>query len=286
VFVGGGVDLKRPINLTHGTFVQTGTPCAGAAVTSSTPPLCDATATAPVLDAAAPAVPGDAPAPTTVAGCKIFSPGKYTTAPILDPDRNYFKSGVYYFDFAGVWDINKTSVVAGTVNGETTYLDAPCYNEATPDGQGAEWVFRNSAALTISNSARVEVHARRPASPDGTPGISVFVLGTRAGAALDQLNGNPQAVFHGTVYSPNADIGTNATGGVSFYMLNGVVANRLLLQSTGNGLLLSTEGGTSARNVLLTATASRGSDGRTVVAHAVVTVEPDNSLQVLSRWSD
>ena len=47
--------------------------------------------------------------------------------------------------------------VGGTAGTETTNLDAPCFLEPTPAGHGVTWVFRGSAALTVSNSARVEL---------------------------------------------------------------------------------------------------------------------------------
>lgn len=292
VFVAGSTDLKKPVELTRGNYVQAGTPCPAAADVTVVAPfieVCSPRAT-PTLDAIAPAVPGATnPAPdiTTVPGCSIFSPGRYTTQPVLNPLRNYFKSGVYYFDFAGNWDIRQTSVVGGTAGSEFTYLDAPCLLESMSNGDGVEWVFRGTSTLTVSNSARVELFSRRPTSPtvDGTRGVSIFVQGTRTTSSLDQLNGNPKAIFHGLVYSPQASVGTNATGTVSLYMLNGVVASRLLLQSVGEGLLVSTSEGESVRSVVLEATARKGSDGRSVVARAVCTVEPDGTLKVLSRWT-
>lgn len=291
VFVAGGVDLKRQVEVVGGNFVQAGSPCAAPGTEVDVNPpyalLCGPRPT-PVLDAVPPAVPSalnPAPDTTSVPGCHVFSPGRYTSKPALHPDRNYFRSGVYYFDFAGAWNIDKTSVVGGTAEGETTYLDAPCLNEASPDGAGVTWVLRGTAALTIDNGATVELYSRRPTAPDGTPQLSVVVEGTRSGPALDQLTGNPRAVFHGLVYSPQASVGTNATGGVSFYMLNGVVASRLLLQSTGDGLLVGSSQGASVRTVVLEATASKGADGRTVVARAVGTVAPDGSLTVQSRYT-
>lgn len=291
VFVAGGADLKKRVVVTGGSYVQATTPCpaAGSEVQVSPPHalLCGPRPT-PTLDVVAPAVPSTVdplPDTTTVPGCSIFSPGRYTAKPVLNANRNYFKSGVYYFDFAGAWNIDKTSVVGGTAGSATTELDAPCLLESSPDGDGVVWVFRGTSALTVSNAARVELFARRPPTPDGTSGLSVVVEGPRTGSSIDQLNGNPQVVFHGLVYSPQASIGTNAVGSVSFYMLNGVVASRLLLQSVGNGLLVGTEGGGSTRNIVLEATASKGTDARTVVARVVGTVEPDGTLSVLSRWS-
>lgn len=291
VFVAGGSDLKKQVEITGGDYTQAGTPCpvSGADV-SVTPPhtvFCGPRAT-PTRTVLAPAVPGAVnPAPDTVSipGCSVFSPGRYTSKPVLNANRNYFKSGVYYFDFAGAWNIDKTSVVGGTAGTETTNLDAPCLLEAAPAGNGVTWVFRGSAAMTVSNAARVELYSRRPVTPDGTPQVSVFVEGTRIGSAIDQLNGNPQVVFHGLVYSPQASVGTNATGSVSFYMLNGVVASRLLLQSVGDGLLVSTGEGATTRSVVLEATASKAGDPRKIVARAVGTVQPDGTLRVLSRWS-
>lgn len=292
VFVGGGSDLKKTVEVTGGNYIQAGTPCptlgTDVQVTSPYALVCDSLRPTPALSAVAPAVPATLdPAPDTVSvpGCSIFSPGRYTSQPTLNTNRNYFKSGVYYFDFLGTWNIDKTSVVGGTAGTETTNLDAPCLLEAAPNGNGVTWVFRGSSALTVSNMAHVELFSRRPPASDGTPQVSVFVEGTRVGSAIDQLNGNPKVVFHGLVYSPQADVGTNATGTVSFYMLNGVVASRLLLQSVGDGLLVSTGEGASTRSIVLEATASKGSDPRTVVARAVGSVQPDGTLKVLSRWS-
>ena len=290
VFVAGRSDLNKLVEVSNGNFVQATAPCpaAGTEVVVATPYrlICQPrpTPTASVVAPAVPAAVNPAPDTTTVPGCSIFSPGRYTNKPVLSTNRNYFRSGVYYFDFAGPWNIDKTSVVGGTAGSETTNLDAPCLPEGSPNGDGVTWVFRGTATLTVSNSARVELFSRRPLTPDGTPKVSILVQGTRVGASIDQVTGDAKVVLHGLLHSPQASIITNAVGTVSFYALNGVVASTLLLQSVGEGLLVNTSEGSTTRTFVLEATAVKGSE-RHVVARAVGSVQPAGTLLVQSRWS-
>ena len=291
VFVNGGTALQRPVLVSNGNYVQPNGSCPPTTDLSvaPSPPYTRrcGSGTLPTLDAVAPtAAAGHLPADTTtVPGCTIFSPGTYATAPSLaGVDRAYFKSGVYAIQ-GGEFRFDKISAVGGTAGPEVPELDAPCLAESAPDGDGVTFVLTGDARLTFTNQARVELHGRRPLTDNGTPGISVFVDGTRSAPSLEQLTGNPQVVIHGTVYSPQADIGTNATGGVSFYMLSGIVASRLALQSTGDGLRVATTAGQSTRTLVLTSTATKAGS-RDVVARAVVDLAPDRSLTLKSRRSD
>lgn len=290
VFVAGRSNLMKLVEVDNGNFIQATAPCptagTGVAVAAPYRLICEPrpTPTASVVAPAAPAAVNPAPNTTTVPGCSIFSPGRYTNKPVLSTSRNYFRSGVYSFEFAGPWNIDATSVVGGTAGSETTNLDAPCLLEGSPNGDGVTWVFRGTATLTVSNSARVELFSRRPLTPDGTPKVSIFVQGTRVGASIAQVTGTEKLVFHGLVYSPQAGVVTNAVGTVSFYALNGVVASTLLLQSIGDGLLVNTSEGLTTRTFVLEATAVRGGE-RNVVARAVGSVQPDGTLLVQSRWS-
>lgn len=290
IYNAGGITGAKDVLVTGANYYQATAPCDVRAKASPTPPfgtICPAAK--PVLDAQLPAMPliSNPPADTTSQpGCTIFSPGKYTSPPDLSK-LNYFKSGVYYFDFpSGVgWAISKTTVVGGIPGPDSSNLALPCYPETSPNGSGVEFVLQGSSTISIGNQAKVELYSRRPATPDGTSGISLFVQGSRSVPVLQQTNGNPQVVIHGSVYSPDAEVLTNATGGVSFWMLNGIVAKKLLLQSTGNGLQVSTQGGTTRRRILITASAPGGAGERVVTSRAVIDIAPDDSVAVESRRS-
>jgi hypothetical protein len=291
VFVNGGITGAKDLKVENANYYQSSTrPCSGKATATPAPPygkICSASL--PVLDATPPAPAGPtnpAPDTTTRPGCTIFRPGTYTTQPALG-NNNYFKSGVYYFNDVGAWTIEKATVVGGTRGGETSELTLPCYDEPTPNGDGVEFVLQGTSRMIVGNKGKVELFSRRPTAPDGTPGTSLFVVGSPpGGSALDQTNGNPQAVFHGAVYAKDAEVGTNAVGGVSFWMLNGVVASKLLLQSSGDGLKVSTEGGASSRTVVLTSEVPVGSGERLVKATAVLSIATDRTVTVLSRRSE
>lgn len=292
VFIAGGVTGAKNVIVHGADFFQAQNPCSPQGSASPNPPfgtVCGATS--PTLDAVVATAPATTDPPkdtTTQPGCTIFSPGVYTTAPVLGKN-NYFKSGVYYFRDIGAWTIDKVSVAAGTPGADTTDLVTPCFAEgATANGSGAEFVLQGTSTMAVTNQAEVEIYSRQPPTPDGTSGISLFVQGSRPGAALTQLNGNPRVVIHGSVYSPDANVLTNATGGVSFWMLNGIVAKKLLLQSTSDGLKVATSAGNSSRRVVITATAPGASGERVVMATAVVDVaaDPGHTLTVISRRTE
>lgn len=290
VYNSGGVSGSKSVDVIGANYYQASATCTASATATPSPPyrkICGATA--PALDAVLPAAPAAInPPPDTTAkpGCTVFSPGVYTTAPALG-DNNYFKSGVYYFSYAGDWNIHKTSLVGGTSGGATSELLLPCYNELSINGSGVEFVMLGSSTISLSNSAKVELYARQPAVTDGTAGISLFVSGSRSGPVLTQSNGNPQIVVHGLVYSPDAEVFTNATGSVSFWLLNGIVAKKFLLQSTGDALKVATSGTASGRRVLMTATAPGAAGERVVTATAVLDIASDavHTITVVARRS-
>ncbi|MCU1671980.1 MAG: hypothetical protein JWN77_93 [Frankiales bacterium] len=288
IFNAGGISGVKDVLVSGANYFQAGTTCTGSASASPSPPygvLCGRPA--PLLNATLPAVPpATNPAPDTLTrpGCTIFSPGVYTSPPVLG-DNNYFKSGVYYFNDVGTWNIAKQSVVGGTSGGEASELALPCYNELAPNGSGVEFVLRGNSTMSVSNQATVELFSRRPNSADGSPGISLYVEGSRTAAALTQTNGNARFVIHGTLYSPDAEVLTNATGSVSFWVLNGIVAKKFRLQSTGDALKITTTATPSGRRVLITATATGSAGARSVMANAVVDIAGDaaHTISLVSR---
>jgi hypothetical protein len=246
------------------------------------------------------------PAPTAVQNpngtgtnaCKVFTPGKYTTAPVLGNNGNYFISGVYYFEDIGAWSIpNSTTIVGGTPSAPPSIGIglAPCASDPSPgtNGYGVEWIFGGTSSLTINNSAAngggVELHARVPATGDAsTANMGIYavpdnaVTGYKKSVAagnlvLDVTTGGADVVVHGVVYGPTANMNVFASEGTTAVLVAGVVAHDLALKasSAGTGLAVSVIPAEIQRIVALTATVTSGGQG--IKSQALVEIRNNTS---------
>ncbi|MEY2420211.1 MAG: hypothetical protein QOI95_278 [Acidimicrobiaceae bacterium] len=315
VFATGDISVQGGGNLIvkNGNVVDKYSSCAGKSAPgglsiSPTPPYgwqCTTTA-APDPAHVLPAVPVviDPPA-LPVGGCKVFSPGKYTTAPTLGND-NFFVSGVYYFENIGLWTVdNNTKVIGGTPQTpgyEVPGLPGACSavsdaNGTGATGSGVEFIFGGNSAIEVKNNTGVELFSRVPASGDtSTGGISVLAVPATGGGYLQEtvgtllLNvttGGAGFSSHGLVYAPNADINLFASSGTIAQLQNGVVGRNIALQASnvGSGLAITVDTAVHARTVLLTATAASTGEGD-VAADARAEIRNDTAppTMVVQVW--
>lgn len=152
--------------------------------------------------------------------CRIFSPGTYTTPPAL-LNNNYFKPGVYYFDWSttNTWNISSAvwagDPVPATANspGDNVISTIPrCGGLAASAPYGVQFVFGRKANMAVRNQGRVEMFSYL----NGTgvlPGVRAIVGGDLWGSAnslpvttplVSVGNGSKaELVIHGGMYAPN-----------------------------------------------------------------------------------
>jgi hypothetical protein len=306
VFVTGDVDgWNTGLVVKAGNFAQQ----RGNGCTTAAPPTTDlkldpghsyscGTAVPPDPGYAVPARPTGTPPlrPATTSGtCKIFYPGLYTSAPVLSGGTNYFASGVYYFNFAGVFNVTET-VYGGDpttpTSDEVEYGPIPgCASDSTAvtaaggsapelSGSGVEFIFGGGASMNAGNGSRVELFTRTldrtiattdatfvavPSSPPTNAWTAAgWVANPPNTRVLDFSNGsNPDLVIHGVIYAPDKNIRLWSTNSVDASVMGGILAWKLELQSaacgpaaTPCGLAVSARNGNPhPRHVIIRATA-------------------------------
>ncbi len=275
---------------------------------------CVPTGPVPDPDHALPSsVPTNAPAPntTTVPGCKIFKPGKYTSAPVFAAD-NYFASGVYYFDNVGTITISSERAVAGKQASNELLINGnvACATDAqagvSGSATGVKFIFGGNSALLVDNpSGEMEMFSWDDgvagSSTAGTEGISIQTVDTTSGgwtkstlAAGDAVirvgdGTNTALSVHGMVYTPNALVDFAATNTSFAQLRGGLVAARLKLQASASasGLAVSVNVGTGKRHIVLTSKAKGVTDGgRDVIATTVFDIVSDTDRKVsIESWN-
>ncbi len=120
----------------------------------------------------------------TIGGsCKVFYPGRYTSGgPLVLSGRNYFASGVYYFErpiqvAAGASVVFGDGRYPGCTDDPSAALapTAPKSHEIT--GRGATIILGGSASITVAGGAALTIN-RRISSPAtrGTEGQAIHVV--------------------------------------------------------------------------------------------------------------
>lgn len=204
--------------------------------------------------------------------CRRFSPGRYTSAPIISPSGvNYFRNGVYFLDNVDNWQVGGWVLGGLPGPGETRQSAIPstCNSGDSSSGAlstGVVFVLGGNSRISLSSGDRMELHSPRLAAqpdltgvsiytvPSGLPASSPFrssvstVSGTTpilqvsnngstscaAGGNGGQANGS-QLVVHGNVYAPDKCIVAGIMGTGAMAMLRGgVVAGSLELRSSAS----------------------------------------------------
>lgn len=299
VHVTGNVDgWNKGLDVDSGNFTQTqGNGCTATADPNLTLDagygfFCNATVpTLPTI--AVPTMPVAPRAATTFATCKIFYPGRYTSAPAIDVTKvNYFASGVYYFNFAGPitvagsgpndmvvfggekasWETAQYSSLLPACAHDTQAIAAAGGSAPEVNGTGVQFIFGGGASLALDNKSKTELFVRTADATTATAAPSFIAVPptsawTTAGytpntADTNVLNfssGSDKGFLaHGLVYAPNHNVVLYATNGVDASVLGGVVAWELDLQSSaaGSGLTVSaTDGIPDPRHIIVRGTA-------------------------------
>lgn len=248
-----------------------------------------------------------APATPTVdsAGCTVFSPGRYTSAPTLG-DYNYFRSGNYYFENVGNWTLANSYALFGWPGatgpgipgkGNDTIGSNPCVGAWESDGdQGGATVFLGgNSRITIGANGALEVSGRDQAGQFvavhalETAGVPSIVHGddpvglpfpTRLIAIGS--GGNKQISIQGLLWAPFASIEfDNVSNEAVAALTGGAVVGEVFLQAPASATnFLVGRGGTPAdRRLEITSTAVSANGGETSVRAIVTYRDGDYALE-------
>ncbi len=203
-------------------------------------------------------------------GCRVFSPGRYTTAPNWLTEShggaNYLKSGDYVFAIPGSGTIalDHATVTAGRegVGGDEQQIDNPlCDAQRDADtATGATLYLDGNTHIDISGQSSLEILRRQ----QGDNVVSIQTLPTHTAnyttAALSTKSGNTsQMAIHGMIWTPNAGLELgNVTNTVVAQILGGAVVARIDVDSSASadGLLIRVQGAPSSDKWALTSTAT------------------------------
>lgn len=327
LFSQNGLDLNAPIEIKNGDLWFKAGSCTPTPVISDsdlrfTPaflrgPLCttltwkDLFPTSPPL----PPMPTAVNPPfndTFVPGCRVFFPGKYTTAPNLASD-NYFVSGDYYFENVN-FEVKQAQVVGGQSGGpaygDTPYIHSPdcsdaprtsrdVYDAEAANGYfGVTFVLGGSSKIYIDTQGEMELFRRR----QGNGVVSVIAVDsenatggylpsthTATGSEwlIDSKSGNGQdLVLHGQVYAPYGKVRlNNITNSANGQMLGGVVSAVLDVQASASAsnFLIRVETDPTTFKLLLVSSATDSRGGVTRV-RTVVDMNPDSGALAVNSW--
>ncbi len=259
--------------------------------TSSTPP-------ANILSSVNPAPDNTNP------GCRVFSPGKYTTAPALSSSDNYFLAGEYYLENVTLTLANQT-VIAGFPSGagdSAKINSAACagpqqqdrVNAAATGGRGgATFYLGGTSRFDIQQGGQLEIFRRR----QNETYLSVYALeSTGSGYTKSTLNhnswiletksgSNNDVAIHGLVWAPytGATLG-NITNAANGQLLGGIVVALLDTQASASAsaFAIGVESNPIDVKLLLISTAQK--NGRTTSIRAVVQYRPDVGELAVNSW--
>lgn len=294
VWAGGTVSAASTVATTDADVIRGVADCTAFALTGLTVGAPDISS---CTTAAEPDVPHTLPpAPpirtdAAVVSCggnnwSIWHPGTYKggAGPDVYP-YNYLESGVYYFE-----DISLNLPVAAFIGGkppagETSVLNAECagINDATlgaasqASGAGVTIILGGASGIRASGT-KFELYTRAPATPAGTPGISVTTVPSDnavpgykpwsppVAVPPSAVHVTGRAAIHGLVYARNAPV--SLTTNLTAPLLGGLVASTLTIVPGAAGLKAVEANG--RRTLLLTSTAAPGSSGEVAAAQSAV----------------
>jgi Tfp pilus assembly protein PilX len=216
VYVNGGLDLKKDVNIERGFFYQQAgahscalndpAPSGVNIVNGTTTGYAYACRSTPAPDVP-PGSPGSAPdklgawpvdghrppesktSGSPASTCTVWYPGLYESPPVLASGNNYFASGVYYFDFDGQFTVNEKLWAGERATGPGgAYIEQPAFAPPTcavdpagvPDsgisGKGAEFAFGKSARFFVGKTGQAEIFGRDDPDPAREDGNSFVAV--------------------------------------------------------------------------------------------------------------
>ena len=258
--------------------------------TSSTPP-------ASILATVNPAPDNSDP------NCRVFRPGKYTTAPALASD-NYFLAGEYYFEDVTL-TVKNQALIAGFPSGagdSQKINNAACaarqdLDEATTyltaGKGGATFYLGGTSKLVIDGGGQFEIFRRR----QNETYLSIYALQTTGTGftkstltynnwLLETKSGsNNDVAIHGLLWAPytSATLG-NITNAANGQLLGGIVVALLDTQASASAsaFAIGIESNPVDVKLLIISTATK--DGRSTAIRAVVQYRPDVGELAVNSW--
>ncbi|MDT7539161.1 MAG: hypothetical protein QOI82_2746 [Actinomycetota bacterium] len=338
VFLSGGTNLTQPL-LVHGGDVDNLCFHAGIGGAVRPSPTSDlrvdegfqwspCTEAQPVVEHVLPTEPCNGVLPATCSPdpngyasldgkCRLFLPGTYTTAPVVDTAwPNYFLSGLYHFKNVGSWTIKSASVIAGLATQPAANAPACTQTEPTQvtggvnistlpggsmvSGNGATFVFSGNSWIDMQSGGSFEIFPRlRAASDPGTwtQRLSIVALPTDEGTwpkstVTDQIlkpkSGNtPTELIRGVYYTPAASLSVVATNTSVAMFLGGVVVSALDISASASAvsLQIGLPQQIAERVVRLTSTSTPTDGEQPVTSVAVVKVSTSAGFPVtVTAW--
>ncbi len=239
--------------------------------------------------------------PFDPAGCKVFSPGRYSTRPVLGA-YNYFESGDYHFDNIGEWEITDAYALFGWPGstgpgipgrGTDTIAANICVGawEADSAGGGATIFLGGNSRIKVNGAGSLEVSGRDQGGRhvalmalEDAPRTST-VQGDDAGnLRLLKLGSglNRQVSINGLVWAPFASVAIDGVSNAAVPVLRGgAVVGELHVGATADATnLLVSNGNTPAvRKLEFTSTAVSPNGGETQVRAIVTYRDGDYALE-------
>jgi hypothetical protein len=240
--------------------------CTDQTVADAQPPL--ALPDAPTVDLA-PALKSGIDNPSHT--CRVFYPGLYKQAPVLDNAANYFVSGLYYFEDVGTWDIDNDSEVTGgarSVSSDSAVPNNGCktMNDTTALGfsaftalpattrtaiSGARFSYGSTIVLggsSVLNFKKGAVTLFTPPSgginalsfvgfPDS--GVPSSIHGYKAmTTGSDSITGGTNhsvMEFNGKLFAPTTKVTVFSTNNTTAAVRGGVIAYTVDLSASASG---------------------------------------------------
>ncbi len=246
--------------------------------------------------------------------CRVFSPGTYNDPPVLAPN-NYFKPGVYFFDWAASksWVITSSVRVGdpipnvekaeGTIPKCAPESGSPSYPPVSP--YGAVFVFGRKARVEVRNSGRLEIFSYQvgvnvipsvvtrdilaPFAPSWVPASAASNVPPGQYLVNIGQGSKPELVLHAGVYAPESDIRLRATqNGFAKIMATTVVANITLdasasIASDHFGVIVPTGNG-SKKFRLIAISTQRPGEPQLCTAGAVTVYNDAVSTLGVDAW--
>lgn len=230
-----------------------------------------------------------------IAGCRVFEPGYYTTAPDFGTN-SYMKSGNYLFHNTGTISITKTTVTIGregVAGGQQEVDNATCDAQRDADvATGATVYLGGDSHIEVSTQGALEI-LRRQQNNDFVS-LHALPVGHSMASTLDYNThvvttgpgSNKQMVIQGMVYAPRASIEFgNVSNAAAAQLSGGAIVARLEAQAaaSASGFVIQVQGSPQSDRLAYTATATK--NGTTEVrVIAQVRFAPPASGSGVGTW--
>lgn len=254
-------------------------------------------ATGPTPDLAG--LPMNPPSDTTTSpGCTMFSPGVYTTQPVLG-NNNYFRSGTYEFRNIGKLEVKGSAVHFGhdpTLAGTYPVTDnSACdYARQNDAPTGATLYTSGNTQIDLQANSAFEISRRsqgynRPGGAVSSSLVSFQVLSSSLTSSQSLIEASSGAkkefAAHGLVWAPHSSVLFDTVPTQKAAALRGgAVIGRLVggVTASASGFVIEVPSPTSNIKVLLTAVAT-DDQGETSV-RVVADYRPTSGETAVNSW--